>query len=199
MHITIAFVSLTIATAGCGSPKMGNDSGKEPAGTAMPSKGELVQPGQAVPNIRMLDENGDRFDFDVYKGKATIVTFCGPGCPAPSVIDRRFETLQQALVQKNQWPNVRLVSVSLGPSSAPPILKEHAQKIGADRRAWDFVMGDEIEIRQWAARFGVPLPSAINDCLEGDLRTAIIDRRGNLVSTYTGTQWTPAQLLDEVR
>jgi len=157
MHITIAFVSLTIATAGCGSPKMGNDSGKEPAGTAMPSKGELVQPGQAVPNIRMLDENGDRFDFDVYKGKATIVTFCGPGCPAPSVIDRRFETLQQALVQKNQWPNVRLVSVSLGPSSAPPILKEHAQKIGADRRAWDFVMGDEIEIRQWAARFGVPL------------------------------------------
>ena len=56
MHITIAFVSLTIATAGCGSPKMGNDSGKEPAGTAMPSKGELVQPGQAVPNIRMLDE-----------------------------------------------------------------------------------------------------------------------------------------------
>ena len=115
------------------------------------------------------------------------------------MIDRRFDTLQQALVQKNQWPNVRLVSVSLGPSSAPPILKEHAQKIGADRRAWDFVMGDEIEIRQWAARFGVPLPSAINDCLEGDLRTAIIDRRGNLVRTYTGTQWTPAQLLDEVR
>ena len=32
-----------------------------------------------------------------------------------------------------------------------------------------------------------------------NLRTAIVDRQGNLVKTYTGNEWTPAQVLADVK
>jgi len=31
------------------------------------------------------------------------------------------------------------------------------------------------------------------------LRTAIVDRQGNLVQTYIGNEWTPDQVLADVR
>ena len=38
---------------------------------------------------------------------------------------------------------------------------------------------------------------ALNDPkdITHNLRTAIIDRQGNLVQTYTGNEWTPEQVL----
>ena len=86
-------------------------------------------------------------------------------------------------------------------ADTPPVLKRHAQKLGADPRLWTFVTGDRDDMDQWASRFGVSVSRAMNDQrdITHNLRTAILDRQGNLVQTYTGNEWTPEQLLADVR
>ena len=63
-----------------------------------------------------------------------------------------------------------------------------------------FVTGDRDDIDQWASRFGVSVSRAMNDPrdITHNLRTAIIDRQGNLVQIYTGNEWTPDQVLADV-
>jgi cytochrome oxidase Cu insertion factor (SCO1/SenC/PrrC family) len=63
------------------------------------------------------------------------------------------------------------------------------------------VTGDRDEIDRWASRFGVSVSRAMNDPkdITHNLRTAIIDRQGNLVRSYTGNEWTPEQVLADVR
>ncbi|PYR34013.1 MAG: hypothetical protein DMF90_18775, partial [Acidobacteria bacterium] len=64
-----------------------------------------------------------------------------------------------------------------------------------------FVTGDRDQIDQWASRFGLSVTRAMNDQrdITHTLRTAIVDRQGNLVQTYIGNEWTPDQVLADVR
>jgi cytochrome oxidase Cu insertion factor (SCO1/SenC/PrrC family) len=81
-------------------------------------------------------------------------------------------------------------------------LKKHAKGLAADPAVWTFVMGSREEIDAFAMAFGVTLvrgeapdPNEIGHTL----RTAIIDRDGKLVKTYTGNEWTPSQIVAELQ
>ena len=54
---------------------------------------------------------------------------------------------------------------------------------------------------RFAARFGVQVSRAMNDPrdITHNLRTVIIDRDGNLAKVYTGNDWTPAQILSDLK
>ena len=81
------------------------------------------------------------------------------------------------------------------------MLKKHAESLGADPRLWTFVTGDRDEIDKWAVGFGMSISRATNDPrdITHNLRTAILDREGNLVQAYNGNEWTPEQVLADVR
>jgi protein SCO1 len=181
---------------------------KPPADTAAPSASsgfELLKNGEPVPDVKFRDQDGTEIDIASFKGKAVVVTFIYTSCPLPTfcpLMDRHFATLQAKLKERNNDLNVQLLSVSFDPvKDTPAVLKTHAQSLEADRRLWTFVTGDRDEIDRWASRFGVSVSRAMNDQrdITHNLRTAIIDRQGNLVQTYTGNEWTPEQVLADVR
>jgi protein SCO1/2 len=92
--------------------------------------------------------------------------------------------------------------VSFDPEvDTPPVMKKRAASLGADPRIWSFVTGDRDEIDKWASGFGVSISRAMNDPrdITHNLRTAILDRQGNLVQVYTGNEWTPDQVVADVR
>jgi protein SCO1/2 len=94
------------------------------------------------------------------------------------------------------------VTVSFDPTTdTPPVLKKHARELKADLTRWTFLTGDRDDIDQFAARFGVSIARAMNDPrdITHNLRTAIVDRDGKLVKVYTGYDWTPDQVLADVR
>ena len=66
---------------------------------------------------------------------------------------------------------------------------------------WTFLTGDRDEIDKFASRFGVSVARDLNDPgnITHNLRTAIIDSDGKLVKVYTGNEWTPEQVLADVR
>jgi protein SCO1/2 len=117
-------------------------------------------------------------------------------------MDRNFVTIQNKLKAEKNALNVHLVTVSFDPATdTPPVLKRHAEQLGADTRMWTFLTGDRDDIDQWASRFGVSVSRAMNDPrdITHNLRTAIIDRQGNLVQIYTGNEWSPDQVLADTR
>jgi protein SCO1/2 len=117
-------------------------------------------------------------------------------------MDRHFAAIQAKLKERKNDLNAQLLSVSFDPvTDTPPVLKKHAQSLGADPRVWTFVTGDRDELDRWASRFGVSVSRALNDPrdITHNLRTAIVDRQGNVVRTYTGNEWTPEQLLADLK
>lgn len=176
------------------------------SGSAGASSGfELLKDGQPVPNAKFVDQDGDPVDLTSFHGKALVVTFIYTSCPLPTfcpLMDRHFATMQTKLKEKNNDLDVHLLSVSFDPvTDTPAVLKQHAQGLKADPALWTFVTGDRDDIDQWASHFGVSVSRAMNDATDitHNLRTVIIDRQGNLVRSYSGNEWTPEQVLADVR
>jgi protein SCO1 len=181
---------------------------KPPTEAAMPpaSSGfELLKLGQPVPSGKFVNQDGKPTTLEAFRGAAVLVTFIYTNCPMPTfcpLMDRNFVTIQNKLKAEKNALNVHLVTVSFDPATdTPPVLKRHAEKLGADTHMWTFLTGDRDDIDQWASRFGVSVSRAMNDPrdITHNLRTAIIDRQGNLVQIYTGNEWSPDQVLADTR
>ena len=166
---------------------------------------ELIKMGAPVPNQTFVDQDGKSVTLDSYRGDAVIVTFMYTECPMPTMcplMDRNFAKIQDKLKENNNMLKAHLLSVSFDPDvDKPPVLKKHAESLGADPRLWTFVTGDRDEIDKWASGFGVSISRAMNDPrdITHNLRTALLDRQGNLVQVYTGNEWTPEQVLADAR
>jgi protein SCO1/2 len=168
----------------------------------------LLKDGDAVPNPPLVDQDGTARHFaDIRDGRATAVTFMYTKCPMPTycpMMDRNFATAQKQIkADPSLRGKVRLVSVSFDPKNdTPPVLKKHAKGLGADPAVWTFVTGDRDELDHFSMSFGVTLVrgEAPNpDEIGHTLRTAIIDRDGKLVKTYTGNEWTPEQIVADLQ
>jgi protein SCO1/2 len=181
---------------------------KPPADTAAPTASsgfELLKPGEPVPNANFLDQDGKRRSFAEFKGSRVVMTFIYTECPMPTfcpLLDRRFAAMQQPLAADAAMKDVHLVTVSFDPATdTPPVLKAHAKRLNADPARWTFLTGDRDDIDRFASRFGVQVSRALNDArdITHNLRTVIIDRDGKLAKVYTGNDWTPEQILNDLK
>jgi protein SCO1 len=186
--------------------KVGSAPLEKPAAQAQvaPTGFELLRDGQPIPNAQFIDQDGRERDFASFQGSALLVTFVYTRCPMPTfcpLMDRHFGAIQQEL-KKDRALNVHLVTISFDPENdTPAVLKTHASDLGADPRLWTFLTGDRDVIDRFAARFGVSVVRATNEQkdITHNLRTAIVDRQGNLVKVYTGNEWTPGQALADIK
>jgi protein SCO1/2 len=166
---------------------------------------ELLKTGDVVPDTAFLDQNGKRRRFADFKGSTVVMTFIYTKCPLPTfcpMMDRHFATIQKSLKTEPALAKVHLVTVSFDPlTDTPAVLKAHAKTLDADLTRWTFLTGDRDEIDRFGARFGVSVSRALNDSrdITHNLRTVIIDADGKLERVYTGNEWTPAQILGDLK
>jgi protein SCO1/2 len=166
---------------------------------------ELLKPGEQVPDTPFVDQDGRKRNFAGFKGSPLVVTFIYTKCPLPTfcpLMDRHFAAMQQPLAADPALNKVHLVTVSFDPvTDTPPVLKAHAKTLHADLTRWTFLTGDRDDVDQFAARFGVSVGRALNDPrdITHNLRTAIVDADGKLVKVYTGNDWSPDQVLADLK
>ena len=166
---------------------------------------ELIRAGQPAPDARFVDQDGKARQFAAFKGAPVVMTFIYTKCPLPTfcpLMDRHFVTLQKMLKADPALHPVRLVTVSFDPlTDTPPVLKRHANSLDADLTRWTFLTGDRDEVDQFAARFGVSVSRAMNDArdIAHNLRTAIIGADGTLIKVYTGNDWSPEQVIADLK
>jgi protein SCO1/2 len=171
------------------------------AGTAT----ELVRPGEPVPDETLIDQDGQAFRFSSLRGSAVLVTFVYTRCPLPDYcprMDAYFAAVQKALADGKLPGPVRLLSVSFDPDfDTPATLRAHAASVGADRRVWTFATGPRDRVDAWGARFGLSVirdPADPTD-ITHNLRTAVVDERGHLVTILEGNRWTVDEAIAALR
>jgi len=166
---------------------------------------ELLKPGEFVPEVPMIDQDGRKTSVASLKGQTVVLTFIYTQCPLPTfcpLMDRHFVTIQERLKADPTLSKVHLATVSFDPiTDTPPVLKKHAQQLGADLTRWTLFTGDRDDIDKFASRFGVTIGRDPSDPknITHNLRTVIIDPDGKLKKTYTGNEWTPDQILADLK
>ena len=158
-----------------------------------------------MPDSKFVDQDGKKTTFRAFRGSTVVITFIYTNCPLPTfcpMMDRHFATLQEHLQADPALKHVHLVTVSFDPlTDTPPVLKKHARELNADLTRWTFLTGDRNDIDQFAARFGVSVSRAPDDArnITHNLRTAIVSPEGKLVKVYTGNEWTPDDILADLK
>jgi protein SCO1 len=166
---------------------------------------ELLKPGEPVPDVPFLDQEGHKTSIASLKGHTVVLTFIYTQCPLPTfcpLMDRHFVTIQERLKADPALSRVHLATVSFDPvTDTPTVLKKHAAQLGADTSRWTFFTGDRDDVDRFASRFGVTIARDLTDPknITHNLRTVIIDADGKLVKAYTGNEWTPDQILADLK
>ena len=176
-----------------------------PAGPARPGV-KYLMPGDTVPNQAFIDQSGDTRDLNAIRGdRALAVTFIYTKCPIPTfcpAMDRHFAEAQALIKQKGLAGKAGLLSVSFDPKNdTPAVLTQHAKKLGADPEVWRFVTGDREEIDRFASSLLLTLvrgEAANPDEIGHTLRTTVIDKHGKIAKSYSGGDWTPAELIADL-
>jgi protein SCO1 len=167
---------------------------------------DVMQPGDEVPDDPLQDQAGATRRLSDWRGRAIAVTFVYTRCPLPDfcpALDRRFGELQRAIAADARLKErVHLVSVSFDPAhDTASVIQAHATSKGADPRTWSYLTGAPAAIAHFTSRFGVSTIADNNTAgtFTHNLRTAVIDRKGRLVTIHSGNEWTVDALLAELR
>jgi protein SCO1 len=173
-------------------------------GPARTPAATLVKEGELVPDDALIDQDGRAFRLSSLRGAPVLLTFIYTRCPLPDFcprMDRHFQVIQRAIKDGRLPAETRLVSVSFDPDyDTPAVLKEHAARVGADPRTWTFATAPAPQVEAFGARLGVSvIREADTAALTHNMRTAVVDARGRLVTVLDGNEWTPEQAIARMR
>ena len=175
---------------------------ERPAARAM----DLLGVGEAVRDGELVDPSGARRSLGDWRGQVLAVTFVYTRCPLPNfcpLIDRHFAAVQEQVRSSSDLQGrVHLVSVTLDPDyDTPAVLLRHAGQLKADPAVWSLLTGSREQIETFASQSGVSVvrETAQPSELVHNLRTAVIDGNGRLVTMLSGGEWEPSALIAEIR
>jgi protein SCO1/2 len=166
----------------------------------------LYQDGQQVPDIHLINQDGRPIRLSSFRGQTLVVTFIYTRCPLPDFcvrMSQQFADLQHLLKadpsMKGRW---HLLSISFDPAfDRPAVLKEYGNNYGADFAVWDFATDPDTSgaaLGKFIDGFGLTYEPS-EGLIEHNLRTAVIDKEGRLVTVFRGNEWTAKDLAKAVK
>jgi protein SCO1 len=172
---------------------------------ASSSNFHVPQPGDAVPNFALLDQNGKQIHLRSFRGDALLLTFIYTRCPfadfCPKVSDNFAH--MYATLRKETGPasRIRLLSVSFDPAhDTSAVLRQYAASFsrttGTDRPfdRWEFAAAPEKELPEIAKFFGLYY-NAEQGQITHSMSTTLISPDGNIVAWFHDNDWQPSDLI----
>ena len=175
-------------------------------GSAMPAV-VIAKEGDEVPNFTLRNQNNREIHIRDYRGKALLLTFIYTRCPVPdycALMSDNFAQIDRALGQDPQvYEKTHLLSISIDPAyDTPEVLKSygaaHTERYENETFAhWEFAGGTSDQVKKIAEYFGLTYFPKEDQIIHA-LRTVIISPEGKVVKIYTGNDWKPEEVLDEI-
>ena len=166
-------------------------------------------PGDAVPDFALRNEDGRPIHLAQFRGKALLITFIYTSCPLPKFcprVTRDFALMEKSLAADTAlYGRTHLLSVSFDPEhDTPERLRAYgAQYIGSDAKGafahWDFAVPAKPVLTDMARYFDVGITPGPDETITHTLSTTLIGRDGKVVRFYPGNDWTPEQVLADLR
>jgi protein SCO1/2 len=159
-----------------------------------------IQPGQAVADFSLTDQNHRQRSLSQFDGKVVAITFIYTRCPLPDYCFRltnNFGRLQKRFKER-MGRDLILLSITFDPNhDTPEVLAKYAGVWKADTSGWSFLTGSLADVRRVCGMFGMNFwPD--EGVLTHSLHTIVLDRQRRLVANLEGNQYTANQLGDLV-
>jgi len=168
----------------------------------------VPQPGDAVPDFRLTNQDGRPIHLSQFRGKALLLTFIYTRCPLPDFCPRvthNFAVLEKSLAsQPELYSKTHLLCASFDPEGDTPArLKSYGETYmgSAAPKAfthWDFAVPSKAVLPPMAQFFDVGLTNEVDSTITHTLSTTLIGPDGKVVHFYSGNEWTPEELLADV-
>ena len=181
-------------------------TGTAPVTEAPPAPAaEGLRPGDSVADAAFVDQTGAVRRLAEWRGHRVALTFMYTRCPLPEfcpLMDRHFAAVQRAMAKAPAFSDVRLLSITMDPAfDTPMVLKAHAGRLGADAGIWSFLSPEPSGAQAFYEQFGLIVerqgPGAGD--ITHNLRTVVLDADGKVTTVRTGNDWTPAQLIGDIK
>jgi protein SCO1/2 len=169
------------------------------AGGALAETPAALKPGDPVPNVGLLAENGQKVHLADFRGNAVALTFFFTRCPLPTycpLMNRNFAQTRALLLATSGAPkNWQFLSVSFDPEfDTPQKLASYATAFrGANADRWLFASLSPDALGQLASSLGLVVMRQGNG-ISHNLRTVVIDPQGRLFRQFNDNAWSPHQL-----
>jgi protein SCO1/2 len=166
-------------------------------------------PGDALPDFKLRNQDGRGIHLGQFRGKALLVTFIYTRCPLPSFCPRVTHNFAEIEKQLAADPalnaKTHLICISFDPDNDTPArLRAYgATYIGSDAKDafahWDFAVPDKDVLPEMARFFDLGMTREADTTITHTLSTTLIGPDGKVVRFYPGNEWTPEELLADVR
>ena len=175
-------------------------------GKVKPAESHMLMPGEKVPDVLLVDQDGQTIRLKDFSGKAVLVTFIYTRCPVPTFCPRlssQFARIHNALkTTPNDYSKTHLLTISFDPKydTADVLRKYGLAYLEGDASGfsqWDFASTKEADMRRLAQAFGLDYQEQDNQ-ISHTMNIALIAPDGTLVRSWS-TEWTADELLKALR
>jgi protein SCO1 len=165
-----------------------------------------AHPGDALPDVALVDQDGAPFRLADRRGKAVALTFVFTRCPLPDycpLMMKHFEAAHAALARDPALAGrTHLATVSFDTThDTPEVLRAYGapfQRTKPPFTHWTLATGEEDAIRALGGALGLDYVEESRSFTH-NLRTAVLDPEGRLHRLLRGNEWKPEDLVAEMR
>jgi protein SCO1/2 len=177
----------------------------------VPINENVAQVGKEVPDFEVTNQDGKKISIKSFRGHPLAITFIYARCPLPEYcikMSTNFSDLANAVGGNPELKEkIRLLSISFDPENDTPE-KLRSYGIGylgkgakPDFTVWQLAVAPAAEVRKIADFFGLRYEVDPDDKTQfsHSLRTAVISPDGKVTKIFTGNEWKPEDLLNELK
>ncbi len=178
----------------------------DPNAAPPPPRVHVAEPGDPLPSVTLVDQDGRRFRLADLRGKALALTFIYTRCPLPDYCPLMMKNFQRAEALLVADPVLRagsrLLTVSFDPQHDTPQL---LRRFGAGFQVtdppfthWTLATGEAQAIRTLGEALELSYVEE-SRTFTHNLRTAVVGPDGKLRRLFRGNAWQPEELVAELR
>lgn len=166
----------------------------------------MLKPGDKVPALELVNQDGKKFHLSDFKGQALLVTFIYTRCPLPQFCPRltsQFAKIQQDLSKTpDAYAKTHLLSISFDPKfDTPEVLRKYGLAYLRDDASgfshWDFATASADQMKILADTFGLIYIEEDNQ-ISHTMNIVLIGPDQSVVKYWPG-DWTTGELEDALR
>jgi len=182
---------------------------KKASGMPLPSGrgGVQRQPGEEVPDFKLVNQDGKRISLSQFRGKAVLLTFIYTRCPLPDycpLMNTNFSLIEESLRKNpNAFASTHLLSISFdSKNDSPRVLRTYGEgylKASGDRAFdhWEFAVTSADEMAEMGKFFGIVFEEDQGQIVHS-MSTAIIAPDGKIFRWYHGNDWKSPDVLNDL-
>lgn len=169
----------------------------------------VLNPGDAVPDFKFLNQSGKTIAIDGFKGKILLLTFIYTRCPLPDFCPRmsqNFAKVDKALAADPAlYAKTHLLSISFDPEyDTPAVLRSYGGAYTGNYTQehfahWDFAAPSKTEQESVYKFFDIGVTPEKDKTITHSLSTVLIGPDGKVAKWYPTNEWTPEQVLADIK